>query len=72
LLIAEVATTVREFSARMTFNPSVLTRDLQRIDRGLPVKWFRVQRILKAACLSENDLRWDRIHAWWYATTLEG
>ena len=33
LLIAEMATTVRAFSRRLAVNPSVLTRDLQRMDR---------------------------------------
>ena len=68
LLIAEVASTVRQFSARLGCSPSVLVRDLQRIDRGKPVKWFHVERILTAAGLSAGDRRWAQIHAWWYPT----
>ena len=49
LLIAEVATTVRAFSRRLGLNPSVLVRDLQRLDKGKGVKWFHVERILTAA-----------------------
>ena len=72
LLIAEEATTVREFSTRLAVNPSVLTRDLLRIDQGRPVKWFHVERILSAAMLPANDSRWQQIHAWWYASQVEG
>jgi transcriptional regulator with XRE-family HTH domain len=68
LLIAENATTVRAFSRRLGINPSVLVRDLQRVDRGRPVKWFCVERILKAAGLKAGDRRWVQIHAWWYST----
>jgi hypothetical protein len=52
-------------------NPSVLTRDLQQIDRGRPVKWFHVERIVRAAGLSPRERRWDQIHAWWYAAGVE-
>jgi transcriptional regulator with XRE-family HTH domain len=68
LLIAEVATTAREFSKRLGLNPSVLVRDLQRLDRGKPVKWFHVERILSAAEVVPHDRRWEQIHAWWYTT----
>jgi hypothetical protein len=50
----------------------VLVRDLQRMDRGCPVKWFHVERILAAAGLSEKDRRWAQIHAWWYANRDDG
>ena len=70
-LIAEVANTVREFSDRLGYSPSVLVRDLQRIDRGKPGKWFHVERILTAAGLSPQDGRWQQIHAWWYAAAEE-
>src|SRR5262249_31100819 len=40
LLIAEVAATLRAFSPRLGFNYAVLIRDLQRIDRDDPIKWF--------------------------------
>ena len=72
LLIAEVATTAREFSGRLGVSPSVLVRDLQRLDRGKAVKWFHVERILSAAQVVEHDRRWARIHAWWYATKIGG
>ncbi len=70
LLIAEQTTTVRAFSRRLGVNPSVLVRDLQRMDRGRPVKWFCVERILKAAGLQPGDQRWEQIHAWWYSTRI--
>jgi transcriptional regulator with XRE-family HTH domain len=66
LLIAEVATTLRAFSPRLGFNYSVLVRDLQRIDRDQPVRWFHVERILKAAGLRGDEDRWREIHALWY------
>jgi transcriptional regulator with XRE-family HTH domain len=66
LLIAEVAPTVREFSGRLGFNPSVLVRDLQRMDGSRPGEWFHVERILRAAGLPPHDRRWKQIHAWWY------
>lgn len=66
LLIAEVASTPRAFSPRLGFNYSVLVRDLQRLDRDEPVRWFHVERILRAAALQADDMRWRAIHAWWY------
>jgi transcriptional regulator with XRE-family HTH domain len=69
LIIAEVATTLRGFSPRLGFNYSVLVRDLQRIDRDIPVRWFHVERILKAARIGEDDGRWREIHALWYTTS---
>ena len=60
LLIAEVATTLRGFSPRLGFNYSVLVRDLQRIDRDIPVRWFHVERILKAVGIPEDDGRGGR------------
>jgi len=72
LLIAEVATTVREFSGRLGFSPSVLVRDLRRMDEDRPGKWFHVERILQAAGLTATDRRWEQIHAWWYACRTEG
>jgi transcriptional regulator with XRE-family HTH domain len=68
LLIAEVANTVREFSKRLGFSPSVLVRDLQRMDNGHPGKWFHVERVLRAAGLTPADGRWNQIYAWWYAS----
>ncbi len=67
LLIAEVSPTVRAFSARLGVNPSGVTRDLQRMDRGRPVSWSLVERILVTAGLTADDARWKQIQAWWYA-----
>ncbi len=66
LLIAESASTPRAFSPRLGFNYSVLIRDLQRIDRDEPVKWFHVERILHAGGLRPEEDRWREIHALWY------
>ena len=55
------------FSDRLGFSPSILVRDLQRMDAGRPGKWFHVERILRAAGVAANDRRWEQIHAWWYA-----
>jgi transcriptional regulator with XRE-family HTH domain len=65
LLIAEVAPTLRSFSPRLGFNYSVLVRDLQRIDRDEPVRWFHVERILRAAGLQVDDERWRQVRALW-------
>ena len=69
LLIAEVAATLRDFSPRLGFNYSVLIRDLQRIDRDEPVRWFHVERILRAARLTADSLRWREIHMLWYTAS---
>jgi transcriptional regulator with XRE-family HTH domain len=66
LLIAGVAPTLRAFSGRLGFNCSVLIRDLQRIDRDEPVRWFHVERILKAVGVAPEDDRWREVHALWY------
>jgi transcriptional regulator with XRE-family HTH domain len=66
LCIAEVAATLRDFSPKLGFNYSVLVRDMQRLDRDDPVKWFHVERILRAAGVPADDLRWREIHALWY------
>jgi transcriptional regulator with XRE-family HTH domain len=68
LLMAEEAATLRAFSPRLGFNYSVLIRDLQRIDGDKPVKWFHIERILRAAALAPGDPRWQEIHALWYTT----
>ncbi|HLJ92346.1 MAG TPA: helix-turn-helix transcriptional regulator [Gemmataceae bacterium] len=68
LLIAEAAVTLRGFSPRLGFNYSVLIRDLQRIDIDQPVKWFHIERILRASNLSPDEERWREIHALWYTT----
>jgi hypothetical protein len=65
LLIAEVAPTLRAFSSRLGFNYSVLVRDLQRIDRDEPIKWYHVERLLRAAGLPPEDMRWLEVRALW-------
>lgn len=68
LLIAARSPTLRAFSPRLGFNYSVLVRDLQRIDRDEPVRWFHVERILRALPISPDDENWREIHALWYTT----
>lgn len=65
LLIGAVAESLRDFSPRLGFNYSVLVRDLQRIDRDEAIRWFHVERIVRAAGLPSNDERWREIHALW-------
>jgi hypothetical protein len=65
LLIAEVAPTLRAFSPRLGVNYSVLVRDLQRIDRDDPVRWYHVERILRALGLAGTDERWKELRALW-------
>lgn len=69
LLIAESAATLREFSPQLGFNYSVLIRDLQRIDRDDPVRWFHIERILKPAGVLPDAERWRQIHALWYTAS---
>ena len=66
LLIAELAPTLRAFSPRLGFNYSVLVRDLHRIDRDEPLRWFHVERILVAAGLPVDCDRWKEIRGLWY------
>jgi transcriptional regulator with XRE-family HTH domain len=66
LVIGSMAATLRMFSQRLGFNYSVLIRDLQRIDRDAPIKWYHVERILQAAELPSEDERWREFHALWY------
>ena len=65
LLIAEVATTLRDFSPRLGFNYSVLVREFQRIDRDEPLRWFHVERLLRAIGLSPEGERLREIRALW-------
>jgi hypothetical protein len=65
LLIGEVAESLRDFSPRLGFNYSVLVRDLQKIDRDDFVKWFHVERIVRAAGLPTGDERWREIQGLW-------
>ena len=65
LLIAEVAPTLREFCLRLPFGYAVLIRDLNRIEQQQPLRWFHIERILKAAGLSPAGDRWQRIETLW-------
>jgi len=65
LLIAEVATNLRAFSPLLGVNYSVLVREFQRIDRDEQLRWFHVERILRAIRLSPEDERWREIRALW-------
>ncbi|HEY7326681.1 MAG TPA: helix-turn-helix transcriptional regulator [Gemmataceae bacterium] len=65
LLIGEIAESLRDFSPRLGFNYSVLIRDMQKIDRDEPMKWFHIERIVRATGLPQDDARWREIHALW-------
>ncbi len=65
LLIAEAAPTLRAFSPRLGLNYSVLVRDLQRIDRDEPVRWFHVERIVRSLGIAGDGEHWREIHALW-------
>jgi hypothetical protein len=65
LLVAETASSVREFSHRLPFNYSVLVRDLGRIDGGRTIGWFHVERLLTAAGLATHHDRWQEIRVLW-------
>jgi hypothetical protein len=65
LLIGEMAESLRDFSPRLGFNYSVLVRDMQKIDRDEAVKWFHIERIVRAAGLPAEHPRWREIHALW-------
>jgi len=65
MIIAETANSVREFSRRLPFNYSVLVRDLGRIDRGRPIGWFHVERLLDAAGLGTQHDRWQELRILW-------
>jgi transcriptional regulator with XRE-family HTH domain len=64
-LIAEVALSLRDFSPRLGFNYSVLVREFQRIDRDEPLKWFHVERILRAADVPQDGERWREVRVLW-------
>ena len=65
ILIAEVAPSLRAFSPRLGFNYSVLTREFQRIDRDELLKWFHVERILKAVGVPADSERWREVRSLW-------
>jgi transcriptional regulator with XRE-family HTH domain len=66
LFIAEMFPTLRSFSHKLGFNFSVLSRDLARINRDVPLKWFHVERILRALDVRQDGARWREVHALWY------
>ena len=68
LLIGEAATSARALSPRLRVSYPVLTRDLQRIDCGKPVRWQAIERILHAAEADPDGPAWERIEAWWLST----
>jgi hypothetical protein len=65
VLIAESAPSLRAFSPRLGFNYSVLTREFQRIDYDEPIKWFHIERILRAAGVPPDSDRWREVRALW-------
>jgi transcriptional regulator with XRE-family HTH domain len=65
LLIAELYPSLRAFSSRLPFGYANLIRDLQQIDRQKPLKWFHVERLLKAAGLPPQSDRWHKINILW-------
>ena len=69
LLIAEVASTLREFVLTLPISYSLLLRDLQRINRGEPNGWRSVERILNAAGLPAGSQRWTKIRMLWAASS---
>ena len=66
LLLAEASATLRALGAKLGFHYSVLIRDLKRIDRDEPIRWYHVERILRAVGLPEDGEHWREIHALWY------
>lgn len=68
LLIGEKASSARALSPRIRISYPVLTRDLQRIDCGKPVRWLAIERILNAAKADPSGPAWERIEAWWLST----
>jgi transcriptional regulator with XRE-family HTH domain len=68
LLIGAAADSARALSPRLGVSYPVLTRDLQRMDCGKPVRWQAVERILRAAAVDPNGAAWGRIEAWWHGS----
>jgi len=60
-----VAASLRDFSPRLGFNYSVLIREFQRIDRDEPIKWFHVERILRAVGVPVDGGQWREIRVLW-------
>jgi transcriptional regulator with XRE-family HTH domain len=72
LLIAEQTTSLREFSDRLAFHASLLTRLLQRVDANQPVRWPAIEAILQGAGVTQEDQPWQTIHAWWFSLNCTG
>jgi transcriptional regulator with XRE-family HTH domain len=68
LLIAEVATNLRDFSPRLGVNYSVLVREFQHFDRDELLRWFHIERILLALGLPPECEQWREIRALWATT----
>jgi hypothetical protein len=68
LLIGAAADSARALSPRLGVSYPVLTRDLQRMDCGKPVRWEAVKRILRAAAVDPAGPAWERIEAWWHGS----
>jgi transcriptional regulator with XRE-family HTH domain len=65
VLIAETSETARALSARLGLHSSLLVRDLQRLDRDEPIRWPRIERILRAAGLLPGGERWQDVRLLW-------
>lgn len=65
LLVAELAPTMRAFAKRCSCSPSLLLRDLYRIEDGETVKWKHIERFLRGAGLPDTCERWQVIHGLW-------
>ncbi len=65
MLIVEVAPNVRRFGERLPFSHTLVLRDFYRIEDGLPVKWERIDRLMRAAGLPQATERWQVIHGLW-------
>lgn len=68
LVVAEAADSARALSPKLGVSYPVLIRDLQRMDRGKPVRWEAVERILRAAGVDEAGPTWERVDAWWLSS----
>lgn len=67
LVVGEAADSTRALAARLGVSYPTVTRDLQRMDRGRPVPWASVERLLRAVGLAPGSGAWDRVLAWWSA-----
>ena len=65
LLVGEVAPSLRAWSLQVGFNYSVLIREFQRIDRDEPIRWYRIERILRTIGLPPNGERWREFRGLW-------